>query len=194
MAGANPAQLMDRAVAVINVDICIVGDILSPSASPILKDVFLEAIKAAPSTLDPSKSYYDFLSTWLAKGEKTKDTSVEEYVKILGSGSDHASFAFFAGVPSIYFSFEIDEQKYPGVGSYPAYHTGFETFYLMEHVLDPGFLLHRSCTQLSTHMLLQVSRCRHYLIILVIMPASRVRLVAFVNWYKTLCGGGGEGS
>ena len=101
----NIQKLMDRAVAIINVDICIIGDILSPKASPILKDVFVEAIRNVPSTHDPSVSYYDFLAGWLARGEKTMDTSVEDYVKILGSGSDHASFAFYAGVPALYFSF-----------------------------------------------------------------------------------------
>lgn len=149
-------KVMDRAVAIINVDICIIGDILSPKASPILKDVFLDAIKAIPSTLDPGKTYYQFLTDWLARGEKTKDTTVEEYVKILGSGSDHASFSFYAGVPALYFSFRTDEQKYPGAG-YPTYHSGFETFYLMDTILDPGFALHRSCSQLSTHMLLQLA-------------------------------------
>ena len=151
-------KMMERAVAVINVDICIVGDILSPSASPILKDVFLEALHSVPSTLDPNKSYYQFLGDWLAMGEKTENTTVEEYVKILGSGSDHAPFAFYAGVPALYFLFKTDDQKYPGAG-YPAYHTGFETFYLVDEILDPGFLLHRTCTQLSTHMLLQVTTC-----------------------------------
>ena len=151
-------KVMDRAVAIINVDICIIGDILSPKASPILKEVFLAAIRAVPSTLDPTKSYYEFLETWLAAGEKTADTSVEEYVKILGSGSDHASFAFYAGVPALYFSFRTDDHKYPGAG-YPAYHTGFETFFLMDEILDPGFALHKSCSQLSLHMLLQVARC-----------------------------------
>ena len=149
-------KIMERAVALINVDICIIGDILSPKASPILKDVFVEAIKAVPSTFDPSQSYYEFLEGWLASGEKTKDTSVEEYVKILGSGSDHHEFAFYAGVPGLYFAFRTDEQKYPKAG-YPAYHTGFETFYLMDKILDPGFALHKSCSQLGMHMMLQLA-------------------------------------
>jgi len=152
----NIQKLMDRAVAIINVDICIIGDILSPKASPILKDVFVEAIRNVPSTHDPSVSYYDFLAGWLARGEKTADTSVEDYVKILGSGSDHASFAFYAGVPALYFSFRTDTQKYPGAG-YSVYHSGFETFYLMDKIIDPGFHLHRSCSQMSTHMMMQIS-------------------------------------
>jgi hypothetical protein len=29
---------------------------------------------------------------------------VEDHISILGSGSDHATFAFYAGIPSAYFS------------------------------------------------------------------------------------------
>ena len=146
---------MERAVAIINVDICIIGDILTPKASPILKQVFADAIKAVPSTNDPNESYYDFLSRWLSEGEKTENTTVEEHIKLLGSGSDHAAFAFYAGIPALYFSFRTDDHKYPNAG-YPTYHTGFETFYLQSEILDPNFLLHRSCAQVSIHMLLNL--------------------------------------
>ena len=72
--------------------------------------------------------------------------------QILGSGSDHAPFAFTAGVPALYYGFYVDKQKYPGLSGYPTYHTGFETFFLMEQLLDPGFRLARTCTQLALHM------------------------------------------
>jgi hypothetical protein len=41
--------------------------------------------------------------------------NVEDRIKILGSGSDHSIFSFYAGVPSIYFRFEPDTHKYPGI-------------------------------------------------------------------------------
>jgi N-acetylated-alpha-linked acidic dipeptidase len=144
-----------RAVAVINVDICVSGDILEPSASPVLKSVFVEAIKNVPSTKDQSKTYYQFLKEYYKNGENPVD-NIEDKVKILGSGSDHAPFAYYAGVPALYYSFKIDKQKYPGIkSSYPMYHTGYETFYLMDHLVDPGFKLHKTCTQLSLHMIFQ---------------------------------------
>ena len=168
-------KLMDRAVAIINVDLCVFGDRLAPQASPILKEVFVEAIKAVPSTFDPSQSYYEFLEGYLAKGEKTKEMSVEEYVGILGSGSDHHEFAFFAGVPGLFFAFEMDNQKYPKVGfPYPTYHTGFETFHLMDKILDPGFVLHKSCSQLGMHMMLQLAES-------VLLPLATKHFVAEVE-------------
>ena len=57
---------------------------------------------------------------------------------LLGSGSDHAAFAFVAGVPAINVHFKLDNKKYPQVGSYPPYHTGYDTFYLVDKILDPG--------------------------------------------------------
>ena len=146
-----------RAVAVINVDVCVAGDILGPSASPVLKNVFVDAIKNVPSTKDESETYYEFLKKYYKKDESPVD-NIEEKIKLLGSGSDHAPFAYYAGVPALYFSFDVDHQKYPEVkGGYPMYHTGYETFYLMDHLLDPGFKLHKTCTQLSLHMILQLA-------------------------------------
>jgi hypothetical protein len=40
--------------------------------------------------------------------------SIEDMIQILGSGSDHSIFSFYAGVPSIYFRFQPDTHKYPG--------------------------------------------------------------------------------
>ena len=99
-------KLMNKAVAVINIDTCVSGDILSPKASPILKDVFVEAIKDVPSSKDPSKSYYEFLKERLENGNET----VEDLVKIAGSGSDHAPFSFYAGIPALTFAFRIDKK------------------------------------------------------------------------------------
>ena len=147
---------MDRSVAVINVDSCVKGDLVVPNASPILKDVILAALHAVPSVMDPGLSYYESLSAWLARDPESQGSSVEDSVRILGSGSDHDTFAFYAGVPALFYQFKPDPQKYPGISGYPTYHTGFETFHLMDKIIDPGFLLHRSCAQLATHALLQV--------------------------------------
>jgi len=146
-------KIMNRAVALINIDICVSGDILSPSASPILKEVFIEAIKSVPSTYDPSQTYYEFLENYIKDDIINK---VEDKIKITGSGSDHAPFSFYAGIPALYLSLKIDKHKYPGLGGYPTYHTGYETFYLVDQFIDPGFKLHRTCSKLSLHMLLNL--------------------------------------
>ena len=104
------------------------GDILNPKASPSLKSVFVEAIKNVPSTEDSSRSYYEFLKEYYMN-DVTHVDNIEDKINILGSGSDHAPFAYYAGVPSLDYYFDIDKQKYPeSSGGYPTYHTGYETF------------------------------------------------------------------
>ena len=115
-----------RAVGHINMDICVSGDILSTATSPSLKPVMLNAMKAIPSPRDNKKSIHEYLQ----QHHDSEDLS--DTVKILGSGSDHTAFAFYAGVPSVFYGYKRD-------GGYPAYHTGFETFYLMDKLVDPGF-------------------------------------------------------
>lgn len=81
----------------------------------------------------------------------------EPKIKHLGSGTDHAAFAFYAGVPAFNLRFKDDTKKYKGVGQYPMYHTGYETFYLMDEIIDPGYKIHRTCAQTSIHALLNLA-------------------------------------
>ena len=160
-------KLMDRAVAYINVDICVSGPILRPEAFPVLSDVILEALKAVPDPFEgqyldnvtPSgDSYYDFWYDWLnqnvGKGSRQKPK-----VSLLGSGSDHYSFAFMAGIPSMSYTFMDDSKKYPGSSKfrYPTYHSGYETFDLVDRILDPGFKISKTCAKTTLHIALQLS-------------------------------------
>ena len=148
---------MGRAVGLVNIDAPIQGPILLAYASPSLTGVFLKAIKGIPSTANEDQSYYHFLEDFYRRDNSTKKKSVRENIKILGSGTDHASFAYYAGVPSTYQKFKIDKLQYPGVSGYPTYHTGFETFYLVDKIIDPGFITSRASTQISLHVILQLS-------------------------------------
>lgn len=85
-----------------------------------------------------SRSYYDFWEEWASKNGDSKPE-----FSLLGSGTDHAGFAFYAGVPAINLVFKIDNKKYKDVGTYPPYHTGYDTFYLVDKILDPGVLSFR---------------------------------------------------
>ena len=150
-------KLVNRAVGLVNIDAPIQGPILLAYASPTLTGVFLKAIKGIPSTADERKSYFQFLEDFYQRDNSTTKKSVKENIKLLGSGTDHASFAFYAGVPATYQKFKIDKLKYPGVSGYPTYHTGFETFHLVDKIIDPGFLTSRASTQISLHIILQLS-------------------------------------
>jgi len=151
----NIQTLMTSAIANINLDICTSGPILSPAASPSLKMVFVDAIKKLKHPEDQEQSIHDFLVDYREKTGKPI-SKVEDLIKTLGSGSDHATFSFYAGIPALYFSFRPDTVKYKGLSGYPAYHTGFETFRLVDKIIDPGFKMQRSCAEILTHTTLNL--------------------------------------
>ena len=150
----HTSKLMQRTVGLVNTDICVSGPIVRPQSSPVLADSFVRALKIADNpTESEHTNYYDFWYNWInldkENNNKTNDkaTLKEPIVKLLGSGSDHAPFNFFANIPAINLRFKDDNKKYQGLGTYPMYHTGYETFFLMDNLIDPGFKIHKTCTQ-----------------------------------------------
>lgn len=153
----HTSKLMSRAVGLVNTDICVSGPIVKPQASPVLKDMVVNALKMADDpTTEGSRKYYEFWDEWT--NQDTKGTERKEpKFSLLGSGTDHAAFAFFANIPAINLRFKDDTKKYKGVGQYPTYHTGYETFYLVDQIIDPGFKIHRTCAQTSLHILMEMA-------------------------------------
>ena len=98
-------HLMNRAVGLVNIDAPLDGNILVPSASPSLKAVVVRAMKDVRSANDPSKTLFEFLTEYHSSAGEEVD------VEILGSGTDHAPFAYYAGVPAAYHYFKIDTKK-----------------------------------------------------------------------------------
>ncbi|CAG2120386.1 unnamed protein product, partial [Medioppia subpectinata] len=142
--------LSQKAVAYINVDTCIKGPNLSPDASPSLMEILREVTEYIPfrnTTL---------LNEWIEYQEYISGELDKPKIQTLGSGTDHAPFAFFAGIPAINIEFTFDKKKYP-ISGYPAYHTGYETFYLVDKFIDPDFSLHKTCSQLLGVLLHAIS-------------------------------------
>ena len=151
------SKIMHRTVALINTDICVCGPIVKPRASPVLRDVVTDALKhASDPTEGKTRSYYEYWVEWTNQNLKPGENRKEPVIKHLGSGTDHAAFAFYAGVPAFDIDFDVDTKKHPGVGTYPMYHTGYETFYLMDEIIDPGYKIHRSCAQTTLYSLLSL--------------------------------------
>lgn len=163
---------MGRTVGLVNTDICVSGPIVKPQASPVLKDTVVNALKMADDpTTDGPRKYYEFWDNWTNQVHNSKIKEIihillktnydlfykdnngterkEPKFSLLGSGSDHAPFAFYANIPAINLRFKDDTKKHKGVGQYPTYHTGYETFYLMDKIIDPGFKIHRTCAQVE---------------------------------------------
>jgi len=144
-------KLIDRGVVYINTDTAVSGPIMFAEASPTITQNVIKAAKRVPYINNDYGSYYDFWKEWL----ELKDTE-EPPIWIPGVGSDHASFIFYAGVPVIDFGFGADTKKHPSVAEigYPTYHTAYETFDLIERIVDPDFKL----LSLSTKMTLSLVR------------------------------------
>ena len=140
-------------MAYINTDVCMSGPILEPVASPTLMDILVPATKDIFSPEDETQNYYDWWKTWSEEGDNF-DPEVSPFV---GSGSDHASFIFYAGIPVLDIMFQEDRKRYPNIGGYPAYHTGFETFDLVDKVYDANFTIFGACAQLNLRIGLELA-------------------------------------
>ena len=53
--------------------------------------------------------------------------------------------------------FMADRKQYPNIGGYPAYHTGFETFDLVDSLYDHNFTIFRACAQLNLRLGLELA-------------------------------------
>lgn len=148
-------QMEQRGVAYINTDVCMSGPILLPSGSPTIANLLVEATKDIYSPENDAESYYDFWKRWaeVPEGEEFKP----EIIMSPGAGSDHATFIYLAGVPVIDIMFEHDPHKWKMGGPYPAYHTGFETFKLVDDIYDPDFKMFQACSQLNLRLGLELA-------------------------------------
>ncbi|XP_064600785.1 uncharacterized protein LOC135466961 [Liolophura sinensis] len=140
-------SLGERAVAYLNVDIAVQGNFsLRTAASPLLYNAIYDASKQVPNP-NPSevaagrKTVYDtYLHTFPAK-DKNESALGKPKIFNLGSGSDYAAFLHRVGVPCIDASYTYDENTMK-LGSYPLYHSAYETFFAVDKIIDRGFFYH----------------------------------------------------
>jgi len=115
--------------------------------------MMVPATRDVQSPIDDQQTYYDYWKQWSQQG----DSFNPEVSPFVGSGSDHASFIFYAGVPVMDIMFLEDKKLYPNIGGYPAYHTGFETMELVETIYDPDYKIFRACAQLNLRLGLELA-------------------------------------
>ncbi len=59
------SKLMQRSVGLVNTDICVSGPIVKPQASPVLKDIVINALKQADDpTTEGNRKYFEFWHEW----------------------------------------------------------------------------------------------------------------------------------
>lgn len=142
--------LSQRAVAYLNVDIAVEGNYsLWGSGAPLMNKVYLESSKkiANPNAAEVNDGRPTVFDTWVHRYPDANHPN-KPRVGILGSGSDYTAFMHVLGVPSIDIRYTYQEE----IGSYPLYHTLYETHHLLANIMDKGFVYHRAVTQLWTEV------------------------------------------
>ena len=150
-------KLQQRTVGLVNTDTCVSGPIAKLQSSPVMRDIVMNSLKYIRDfTTDFGRSYYDFLKEWTNQDNDGPEKEIE-IRHLLGSSTDHAAFAFYAGIPAFFIRFRVDHKKYKGITQYATYHTGFENFYLVDNIVDPGYKIHRACAQTSMYALMKMA-------------------------------------
>lgn len=119
-----------------------------------LKHKVYEAAKNVPNPANASETLYDTWKRWANIGSNVQ---VEPSVTLPGAGSDYTAFVYNTGIPVIDLTFRHDTKTgdYKDINYiYPAYHTGFDTFTLINDVLDkdPFYGIHSTCSKIVLYM------------------------------------------
>lgn len=132
----NLDSLRQNAYAYINLDTAVFGPELHASGSPVFRKTLMHAMARIA---DPFQNA-TLKQLWERRGGQLEG---------LGAGSDYVAFQDIAGTSSIDLSFE-------GAG-YPAFHSSYDNFALMDSVIDPGFVYHGLMAQLVGLLALDVA-------------------------------------
>lgn len=140
----NLVLLHSGAVGYVNVDSCASGPRFSASASPILRNIIYKAaeqVKSGKKTI---------LEKWQEdEGKKPPNVPLAHAV------SDNAPFNFYAGIPSVDFTFRPNENLTSGW--FPSYHTAFDTLEMFEKLVDPQYELTLACSQMYGALTLELA-------------------------------------
>ncbi|KAL3873960.1 hypothetical protein ACJMK2_037035 [Sinanodonta woodiana] len=141
-----------RAVGYLNVDNAVKGNsTLRGEGTPLLFHITYEAAKRVPNPNDTEislgrKTVYD---TWMHHlPDADKDRPI---IELAGSGSDYSVFRDRLGVPIVDICYTYDRKRFP-ISSYPLYHSVYETFYAVKHLVDQEFKYHRALGQIWVEM------------------------------------------
>jgi N-acetylated-alpha-linked acidic dipeptidase len=144
----NAAQLKEKAVAYLNVDVAVSGPNYGASSVPTL----WKLIRGATRDVRDPKTGKSVYQAWQDKSHEPSpdaeltdaaagtDTPIAEArIAALGSGSDYTPFLQHLGVTSLDMGFN---------GDYGVYHSAYDSFTWMSKFGDPQFVYHAAMAQL----------------------------------------------
>ncbi|MDX6694617.1 MAG: N-acetylated-alpha-linked acidic dipeptidase [Blastocatellia bacterium] len=141
------AELKEKAVAYLNMDVGVAGANFGASSVPSL----WQLIRGATRDVRDPKTGKTIYEAWQARSRSQSplpaltsrsgtDTPIAEArIGALGSGSDYTPFLQHLGVPSLDMGFN---------GDYGVYHSAYDSFYWMTKFGDPTFEYHVAAAQL----------------------------------------------
>src|SRR4029453_11703476 len=136
----NAAELQQKAVAYLNVDVAVNGPNYGASSVPSL----WKLIRAATRDVKDPKSGKTVYQQWTERarsqrGELDPEYDAEARIGALGSGSDYTPFLQHLGIASTDMGFG---------GDYGVYHSAYDSFNWMTKFGDPDFNYHVTAAQL----------------------------------------------
>src|SRR2546421_3970061 len=143
----NAAELQQKAVAYLNVDVAVNGPNYGVSSVPSL----LKLIRAATRDVKDPKSGKTIYQQWQDRAREQRaelDAESEARIGPLGSGSDYTPFLQHLGIASTDMGFN---------GDYGVYHSAYDSFYWMTHFGDPDFVYHAAAAQLWGTMAMRLA-------------------------------------
>lgn len=129
-------ELKKKAIAYLNADAAVGGFNVGFGASPVLKDILINATKNL-TFIDSSKSIYE---VWKGKANEPR-------IGDLGGGSDYLPFVAFAGVPSIS----------GGTGGTSVYHSSYDNLHFYKKFVDSTYQLGNMVKQIFGTIALNLS-------------------------------------
>lgn len=142
------AELKEKAVAYLNMDVAVSGSNFGASSVPSL----WRLIRAATRDVQDPKTGGSIYQAWQARFRDSRPTAeltdpvagtdtpiAEARIAALGSGSDYTPFLQHLGVSSLDMGFN---------GDYGVYHSAYDSFYWMSKFGDPSFRYHTAAAQL----------------------------------------------
>ena len=143
--------LKHKAVAYINMDTLVSQpDLLNMKSTPNLFELLYSSAQQTQSPDPRYKTMYDF---WVGaeKLHKNQDYSfTKPPVNLIGSGSDYTAFLNEVGVSCIDFAYKTS------YGSFPVYHTQYDTYEWLSTYGDPDFIYHQRIGQFAMRVLLSL--------------------------------------
>ncbi|CAF1492974.1 unnamed protein product [Adineta steineri] len=132
--------LGSRVVSYLNMDVIVEGtELMFMEMSPLLYDFSIEISKQvkAPYT---NETIYE---QWIRHNNGEKDVGKKFFTMGLSASSDYAGFNQIAASSNLAMIYK-NQTIIKNIGTYPLYHTQYETFRLVKEFIDPEFQTHQA--------------------------------------------------